>query len=224
MMARDGEERGPALADVLGDGLDAVEPEVGVLLAGEGGVRQVLGGGAGADGHRDRRLEAGHQGLVGGDGELAQGLRHRAGADVRPDRGGHPVHLAHVFGVQSCEELVDVPGDPGFLHEGVELGGGDHEAGRDGHAGGGHGDQGGALAAEVFELRFDAAVEELDVFVALHISQAFQVTGTVSGTRKERFSRKAMASGCSSCSSGASRATSSRAILAWSLASMLPRQ
>ena len=105
-----GEERGPALADVLGDGLDAVEPEVSVLLAGEGGVRQVLGGGAGANGHRDRRLEAGHQGLVGGDGELAQGLGHRAGADVRPDRGGHPVHLAHVFGVQSCEELVDVAG------------------------------------------------------------------------------------------------------------------
>ena len=41
-----GEKRGPALADVLGDCLDAVEPEVGVLLAGEGGVREVLGGGA----------------------------------------------------------------------------------------------------------------------------------------------------------------------------------
>ena len=78
------------------------------------------------------------------------------------------VHLAHVLGVQAGEELVDIPGDAGFLHERVELGGGDHEAGRDGHAGGGHGDQRGALTAEVFELRFDAAVEELDVFVALH--------------------------------------------------------
>ena len=162
--------------------------------------------------------------VVGGDGELAQGLRHRAGADVLADRGGDLVHLGHVLRVQSGQELVDVPGDSGFLHKGVELRGGDDEAGRDGHTGGRHGDQGGALAAEGLELRFEAAVEELDVFVALHISQAFQLTGTVSGTRKERFSRKAMASGFSSCSSGASRATSSRAILAWSLASILPRQ
>ncbi|MCB5293049.1 hypothetical protein BJQ90_02494 [Arthrobacter sp. SO3] len=219
-----GEERCPALPDVFGDGFDAVEPEVGVLLAGEGGVREVLCGGAGADGHRDRCLEAGHQGLVGGNGQLAEDLGYRTGADVLADGGGDLVHLAHVLGVQIGEELVDMPGDACFLHKGVELVCGDHKAGRDRHAGGGHGDQGGALAAEVFEFWFDAAVEELDVFVALHISQAFQLTETVSGTRKERFSRKAVASGFSSASPGASRATSSSAILAWSLASILPRQ
>ncbi|MCY1220810.1 hypothetical protein D9M72_328400 [compost metagenome] len=218
------EERGPALPDVLGDGLDAGEPEVGVLLACERGIREVFRGGAGTHGHRDGCVEAGHQGLVGTDGEFTHRLRHRAGADVLADGGRDLVHLAHILWVQVGEELVDVPGDAGFLHKSVELRRRDHKAGRDGHAGGGHGDQGGSLAAEVFELRFQAAVEELDEFVALHISQAFQLTGTDSGTRKERFSRKVMASGFSSCSAGASRATSSSAILAWSLASMLPRQ
>jgi hypothetical protein len=48
-----GEDRRPAPLDVLEHRVGAADPQVGVLLAGEAGVGQVLGGGRRADRDRD---------------------------------------------------------------------------------------------------------------------------------------------------------------------------
>ena len=49
-----GEEAAPAPADVLEDGVGALDPQVGLELAGEAGAGQVLGHRARADRHRQR--------------------------------------------------------------------------------------------------------------------------------------------------------------------------
>ena len=164
-----GVEGGPALTDVLGDGVDADLPQVGVLLAGEGGVGQVLGGGRRTDRdgnlaaallHELRvRLEDGGAGR-GGDGQRAQRLA---------DLGGELLDGGDVVGVDTLKRLVELVGDPGLPDEGVEGLGGDDEAGRDGHPGGGHAHEGGSLAAEGLEGGFPAVVEVLDVDGVGHV-------------------------------------------------------
>ncbi len=92
----------PAAPDRVHDGVRALDVEVGVLLSGEAGVGQVLGGRAGA--HRD---PAPAQGRVGpGDplgGHRSRGVR--GGRDAEP--GGHPLagrrHRAEVGGLASHE-------------------------------------------------------------------------------------------------------------------------
>ena len=71
-------QRGEHILDGFQHGIDAADVQEGFLLAGKGGIRQVFGGGGGADCHRDvvaggQRLECiadvGFQ--LGGEGRLA---------------------------------------------------------------------------------------------------------------------------------------------------------
>ena len=127
-------------------------------------------------------VEARHQSLVGEHGQFAQVRRHRAGAHVVPDLGGHQIDLAGRLRDRAPPEARSMRSPmPVRCHEGVEQCGGHHEPGRHRHAGGRHGDQGCALAAECFEPGLDAAVEELDVLSCCPCLRPPSVTGTASG-------------------------------------------
>ena len=110
-------ERGKDLADAVQDGVDADDIEDGLLLAGEGGVGQVLGGGAGAHGERD----AG-RGILREAGEvLADGLFQvrREGSLAHPaaDLGTGLGQGLHVVGVEGGQTGVDALGEPVVVEE-----------------------------------------------------------------------------------------------------------
>ncbi len=93
-------EGGEHLLHLVQHVLDADHVEEGLLLAGEGGVGQVFGGGRGA--HREAGL--GIASAQGGEGCRAIGLlqvgRERLGLDHGADFGAGRGQGAHVLGVQ----------------------------------------------------------------------------------------------------------------------------
>ena len=85
----------PAPADMVGHGVRAAHPQVGVLQAGEAGLGVVLPGGAGPDGHRDRpaalprvRALAPAEPAVPGDDLVAHVPGQRRRGDPGPNPGG----------------------------------------------------------------------------------------------------------------------------------------
>jgi hypothetical protein len=154
---------------VLEDGVAAAEPQVGVLLPGEAGVRQVLRRRRRSDGDRHLVREAGLQGVVGAEDLRPQVLGHLARHDLPADPLRRLVDRGDVGAVQAGELGGDHVREPGPVDDLVEVGGRDGEPGRDRHAGRRHGDQRGALAAEEIVLRLGTAVEELDEAGVLHV-------------------------------------------------------
>src|SRR5690606_18309459 len=102
-------ERGPAAADRVDHRVGALDAEVGVLLPGEAGVGQVLGGGAGAHGDR----AAAHPGVGLGDG-LGRHFAGGVGGGGDAEAGRHPLagrgHLPQVGGL-AADEAAHVAAD-----------------------------------------------------------------------------------------------------------------
>ena len=103
-------ERGEDLADGEQHRVDAAHVEEGLLLAGEGGVRQVLGGGRRADGEGRLGTRLPGQAVVGrADVGLEVGRERHLddrGADLRADLG----EPAYVVGVEAVEQAGDAFG------------------------------------------------------------------------------------------------------------------
>ena len=125
-----GEEGGPAPADVLADRRRPHDVQVAVLLAGEGGGRQVLRRRAGSDGVGGLPAEPGdragdRRGQLVGEGDLLQGP-----AELRAERADR-LPVAGVHAGQPVELIVD-PGRRGHdPPEGVRR---HAKAGRDANA------------------------------------------------------------------------------------------
>jgi hypothetical protein len=123
-----GPQRGPASADRVEHRLHADDVEVGVLLPGEAGRRQVLGGGRGAHGDRHVPAVSGRvtEPGVGGPHRRRGGLRDRRG---QQRRAGAPGQIRATRGQHVIQ--------PGGGRRGQVAGGvdaepaGDREAGRD---------------------------------------------------------------------------------------------
>ena len=136
------EEGGPAALDGLDHGLGADDVEEGGLLAGEGGVFEVFGGGGGADG------DGAAAEFVVGLGDLeGHGAGHFGGFDGAAAFGGDEVERAAVVDVEGLDALGEGGFEAGVDEEAAVGGGGDDEAGRDGDAGAGHFAEVGALAS-----------------------------------------------------------------------------
>ena len=183
------------------------QPQVGVLLAGEAGVGQVLRGRRGPHGDRHLAAAAGHELLVGGAwspraaargwaasrSPRGSGRRRRRPGRRRRRRGrraGARMSSAMPASARKASYRAVVTAKPG----------------------------GTGMPAAVIDTseahlppsrscsRGQAGVEELRCRWSC---QASQVTGTATGTRKERFSRKSMPSGSARVRCGAFAATSS---------------
>ena len=135
---------GPALLDVLHHVIVADDKEEGLLLTGKAGVVQVLGGAAGADGHRlvtiaDLRVEGDdiHRHLAG----------NRRIDDVLTDLSSHGDQGGVAGEIDGGQLLKDVVPQAVGLHEGVEHFRADDEALGNGEVRPGHTAQAGTLAA-----------------------------------------------------------------------------
>ena len=129
-----GEEGGPAFPDLVEQVLLASDVEVGLLLAREAGVGEVLRGGAGPDGD-ESLLALGEQDPVPGDDLLLQVLGDLALLEHGPDLVGRG-HQAVVGGpVDALEGALDLRHYVAALDEVVVGGGGEDESLRDREAG-----------------------------------------------------------------------------------------
>ncbi len=139
-----GPQAAPTVDDGLGQGVHTQDVEEGVLLPGEGHVRQILGGGGGAHGHG-----AASQQTVADRQRPAQLVRHLALSEARPD--------GHRGGLQGGGVVKDHPGQGGadvvvqmvLGHKGVVGKGGDHKAIGHGEVGLGQSGQVHPLAAHL---------------------------------------------------------------------------
>ena len=110
-----GEERGPAFPDLVEEVLLVLDVEVGLLLPGEAGVGEVLGGGAGPDGDESDLALGDEEPVPRGD-LLLQVVGDGAGLEDLPDLLGG-----------LCQAVVGGPVDPGelLLDLGHEVSAGD---------------------------------------------------------------------------------------------------
>jgi hypothetical protein len=161
------EERGKDFLDGDQDIVDALDVEEGFLLTGEGGIRQVLGGGGRAHGPGDFAARLGHQLLVividGGFEGGREGLFH----DPAPEAGTDLGQLGDVVHVQIIEQGLDALVQSVLGQElAVGVGGGGEAAG-DPHADFrkvmDHFAQGGVLAAHDGHIVHAQVAEPADV-------------------------------------------------------------
>ena len=101
-----GEERGPTAADVLEDGGRPHDVQVRVLLAGEGGRRQVLRGRAGSDGVGGLLAEPGERAADRLRQVVRDGDRFDGPADLRAERADR-LPLVRLQTRQPIEPIVD---------------------------------------------------------------------------------------------------------------------
>ncbi len=168
-------QRGEHLLDLVHDVVGAGHVEEGLLLAGEGGIGQVLGGGRGT--HRHRDLAAAVVGAQLGVGGADTGVQLRLQGRI-----DHPVadlatgggQCRYVLHVQRGQAVIDalvqvVVGDEGL--EGLGRGG---EATGDGDAQPGqvadHLAQRGILAADAGQVGQSELVQPQDVLVQVRCS------------------------------------------------------
>ena len=99
---------------------DAAHVEEGLLLSGEGGVRQVFGccGGAYRHGRFTTRLT--DQCFIGAHQRLFQGFRKRRVQEPLTDIAADPGQGFHVIHVQSRQQGLDLPLQPVMLDEGTK--------------------------------------------------------------------------------------------------------
>jgi hypothetical protein len=161
------EQGGEHLLDAVLDVVQALDVEEGLLLTGEGGIRQVLGGGGGAHGPGDFAARLGHQLLVividGGFEGGREGLFH----DPAPEAGTDLGQLGDVVHVQIIEQGLDALVQSVLGQElAVGVGGGGEAAG-DPHADFrkvmDHFAQGGVLAAHDGHIVHAQVAEPADV-------------------------------------------------------------
>ena len=84
----------------------ALDMQKGVLLAGEAGLRQVLGGGTGAHGHSGWLLTGPHQAAIGRQQRRLQLWRQRSRQQQLPGRQSHPLQLLQVGGIQASKNRL----------------------------------------------------------------------------------------------------------------------
>src|SRR5450759_4911855 len=111
---------------MVGQRFRSLDPQVGLLLAGETGALQSLGGGARADRHRRRR----RAGLLGQDGIglpelLCHRVRQGGALDLRAKLAADLLHRCRVLGVEPAERGMDSRPQPGVLDERVVGEGGE---------------------------------------------------------------------------------------------------
>ena len=117
------EQRGEHLVHRAQHARLAAHVEEGFLLAGEGGLRQVLGGGRGA--HRDRDVRPGRHLAELRDHRLLEGRRQRRRHDPLADAGPGRGKLGDVIDVEAGELGADALIEAALLQEvAVRLGGG----------------------------------------------------------------------------------------------------
>ncbi len=135
--------------------VEAANVEEGFLLTGEGGVRQVFGGGGRAHRHRQFAVAAAHL-LIGVADRRFQlrlegGVHHPFTDLLTGFRQSH-----HVFHVQRPERLIDLGGQIVVLEEVAESFRGGRKTARDGHAGrrqvADHLAKGGVLATDALDI------------------------------------------------------------------------
>jgi len=126
----------------------------GLLLAGKGGIGQVLGGGRGAHGEGGLRVAGTECGELGADG-LFQIGRERLGLDHGADLGAGGRQRADVLGVERIEPGIDALGQAVVLEELAERVGRGGKAGGHLHAAGqlrNHLAEAGVLAADGLDI------------------------------------------------------------------------
>jgi hypothetical protein len=164
-------ERGEDLAHALEHGIGADHVEEGLLLAGERGLRQILGGRAGAHRHRDLAVAA-RQFAVMGAHRLFEVGRHARGGDpaadlaaglgqrldvLRVDLGqARGDALAQLVGAQELAEGVRRRGKPVGHADAARLELAEHLA------------QGGVLAAHAFDVPHAQLAQGNDQVLGLH--------------------------------------------------------
>jgi hypothetical protein len=157
-------QRGEDFLHLVKNIVDAMDVQEGFLLAGEGGVRQVLGRGRGAHGKSRLRIAGTQHGKGFTDRRLQGGrkrLRLDPGTDLRTGFG----QGAHVLGVERIQTGVDAVRQAVVLQEfakGVRRGG---EPGGDLHTGGqlgNHFAEAGVLAADYLDIAHSQVLKRYD--------------------------------------------------------------
>ena len=123
-----GEEAGKALLAVFDQGVNPADIQVGFLLAGKGGIGQVLGSGRRTDRHVNVLAVLGLHLLVGLDDGLAQVVRELGVADDVAGLFAALLQVSEIVGVEAGQRLFDGLFDTGGLEQ-VAIGiGGDGKA------------------------------------------------------------------------------------------------
>ena len=171
-----GEQRGEAALAGVDERLRAADVQVGVLLAGERGVRQILGRGRRAHRHVHLRAVLLLHLAVGAEDGRAQVGRELGGADDVAHLGAARLQVAQVVGVQVGQGVADGRLDPGLLEQVLVGVGGDGVAVGHLHALGGeflvHFPKGGVLAADhrhVFDPNFVKPENKRFVVFGFHL-------------------------------------------------------
>ncbi len=166
-----GEQGGEAAAAGVQQVLHAPDVQVGLLLAGEAGVGQVLGRGRRAHGHVAALAVLVLQIGVGLLHRLAQVPGELQVADQGPDLGAAVAQVVHVRGVEVGEDVPDAVQGAGSVQEAPVSFGRDGEAVRDVHVLFGqvavHFAQAGVLAAHDINVVVGQVLQPDDVGVLL---------------------------------------------------------